>query len=253
MRKKNLEGSRRGPIWDAIWAFTGRVLKMPISVEIVHLQTEIWTQDFSKTNMSGIRPNRILSLQFRLPKLSTNNLRTNQRPFTDHVLIFFSFVSSWLHLRVLVEKAEIETAQERLCNGSLPSRKGHSNMELTVINIVLAVQRVEMCAVTPKPRIRPHGAMYTISLFCPPSVITHSYRSHMVLRFLLPLNSISFWSFKFIFRALLTKMQKNTPIGFDMSVCPSAYNNSQPLFTNVCTFSQILLFSGRIIKEILPI
>jgi hypothetical protein len=36
-------------------------LKMPISVEIVDLQTEIWTQDLPKTIMSGIRSNRTLS------------------------------------------------------------------------------------------------------------------------------------------------------------------------------------------------
>lgn len=168
-----------------------------------------------------------------LYKQTTNK---SQRPFTDHVLISFPFLCSWLHLRVLVGKAEIETAQERLCYGSLPSRKGHSNMELTVINIVLAVQRVEMCAVTAKPHIRPHGAMYRISLFCLPSNITHSYRSHMVLRFLLPLNSISFWYFKFIFRALLTKMQK---IRLSALTCPSVHQHvttHNQVFTNVWHF-----------------
>jgi hypothetical protein len=37
-------------------------LKMPISVEIVELQSEISTEELSKTNMSGIRPNRTLSV-----------------------------------------------------------------------------------------------------------------------------------------------------------------------------------------------
>jgi len=142
---------------------------------------------------------------------------------------FFFLVSSWLHLRVLEGKAEIETAQERLCNGSLPSRKGHSNIQLRVINIVLAVQRVEMCAVTPKPHIHPHGAMYRISLFCLPSLITHSHRSHMDLRFLLSLN-IYHSDLSSSFSALCWRKCKNMPIGFDMSVCPLACNNSQPSF-----------------------
>ena len=157
-------------------------------------------------------------------KQSMNKSKTFQGP-SSH---FFSFVSSWLHLRVLEGKAETETAQERLCNGSLPSRKGHSNMELRVINIVLAVQCVEICAVTPKPHIRPHGAMYRISLFCLPSLITHSYRSHMVW------DSYNRWIYhsdhSSSFSALCWRKCKNTPIGFDMSVYPSARNNSQPSF-----------------------
>jgi hypothetical protein len=125
-------------------------------------------------------------------------------------------------------------------------------MELRVINIVLAVQRVEMCAVTPKPHIRPHGAMYRISLFCLPSLITHSYRSHVVLKFLFSLN-ISFWSFKFIFHALLTKMQKYAYRVWHVCLSISTLTTNNQVFTNVCTFSQILRFSGRTIKEILPI
>jgi hypothetical protein len=136
-------------------------------------------------------------------KIVYKHYMNRSKTFHSSCSLSISFVSSWLHLRVLEGKAKIETAQERLCNGSLPSRKGHSNMELRVINIDLAVPRVEMCAIPPKRHIRPHSVMYRISLFCLPSLITHSYRSHMVSRFLLSLN-ISFWSFKLIFRALLT-------------------------------------------------
>jgi hypothetical protein len=103
------------------------------------------------------------------------------------------------------------------------------------------VQSLQICAVTPKPHTRPHGAMCRISLFCLPSLITHSY-SHTWFW-----DSYYHWIYhsdlSCSFSALWWRKCKNTPIGFDMSVCPSARNNSQPsfhkclhIFTNIAVF-----------------
>jgi hypothetical protein len=53
------------------------------------------------------------------------------------------------------------------------------------------------------------------------------------------------------FSALWWRNSKHTPSSFDIYVCPSACNNSQSIFYKFLHFSQLLRFSGWIIKAIL--
>ena len=198
-----------------------------VSVKIVDLQTENWTQDLSKTIMSGIRSNRTL-YSFG----GYNCLQTIYEQIKDLSLpmfsFFFTFVSSWLHLRVLKGKAEIETAQERLCTGHFLHEK--------VIRIwswewsILCWQcSVWTCVQSLQSLIYAH-MVPCIEFPC--SVFRHSLHIHT--------GHTWFWDSYYhqiyhsdlsrSFSTLCWRKCKNTPIGFDMSVCPSARNNSQPTF-----------------------
>ena len=113
-------------------------------------------------------------------------------------------------------------------------------MELKVINIVLALQGVEMCAVAPKRHIRQHGVTYKFLVLSPITYytfiqVTHGFQIPIITEYITLIFEVHF----------PLSADENAIIRLSAFICLSVHQHlttHNQVFTNVCTSSHILQF-----------